>query len=81
MINPAKQQQEFIRQAAVNSGVSGKLYIDADPNECFLRLKVVNLTNFDPADLIKMLCTALVMVGQSINLEVRTHVRQGGKNE
>ena len=81
MIDPSQQQKEFMRQAAMNAGVSGKLYIDANPNECFLRLKVVNLTNMSPADLINMLCTALAIVGQSINLEVKTHVRQGGKND
>jgi len=81
MIDPAQKQQEFMRQAATNAGITGKLYIDANPKECFLRLKVVNLTNLDPADLIKMLCSALVMVGQSLNLEVKTHVRQGDKNE
>lgn len=80
MIDPAQQQKEFMRQAATNAGITGKLYIDANPKDCFLRLKVVNLTNFDPTDLIKMLCSALVMVGESLNLEVKTHVRQGGKN-
>jgi len=81
MIDPAQQQQEILRQAATNAGVSGKLYIDVNPGECFLRLKVVNLANLNPADLIQMLCSALTMVGQSINLEVKTHIRQGGESE
>lgn len=81
MIEPAQQQKEILRQAATNAGITGKLYIDVNPKECFLRLKVINLTNFDASDLINMLCSALVMVGQSINLEVKTHIRQGGEND
>jgi len=81
MIDPSQQQKEFMRQAATNAGVSGKLYIDAKPNECFLRLKVVNLTNLEPEKLIQLLCSALAMVGEGLNLEVKTYIRKGNKNE
>lgn len=81
MIDPSQQQKEFMRQAATNAGVSGKLYIDAKPNECFLRLKVVNLTNLEPEKLIQLLCSALAMVGEGLNLEVKTYIRRGGKHE
>jgi len=81
MIDPSQQQKEFMRQAASNAGVSGKLYIDAKPKDCFLRLKVVNLTNLDSEKLIQMLCSALAMVGEGLNLEVKTYVRKGGKHE
>ena len=79
MIDPAQQQKELMRQAATNAGVSGKLYIDVDPKECFLRLKVVNLTNLDPEQLTQLLCSALAMVGEGLNLEVKTYIRTGGK--
>lgn len=81
MIDPSQQQKEFMRQAASNAGVSGKLYIDAKPKDCFLRLKVVNLTNLDSEKLIQMLCSALAMVGEGLNLEVKTYVRKGDKHE
>jgi len=81
MIDPSQQQKEFMRQAALNAGVSGKLYIDAKPDECFLRLKVVNLTNLDPERLTHLLCSALAMVGEGLNLEVKNHIRTGGKHE
>jgi len=81
MIDPSQQQKEFMRQAATNAGVSGKLYIDTKPNECFLRLKVVNLTNLEPEKLIQLLCSALAMVGEGLNLEVKTYIRKGNKNE
>ena len=80
MIDPS-QQKEFMRQAATNAGITGKLYIDADPKECFLRLKVVNLVNFDPAELTTILCSALIMVGEGLNLEVKTYIRQGDKHD
>lgn len=81
MIEQLRQQMKFMREAATKAAISGKLYIDVDPEDCFLRLKVVELTNLDPTVLINMLCSALVRVGQSLNLEVRTHVRQTDRNE
>jgi len=81
MIDPSQQQKEFMRQAATSAGVSGKLYIDAKPDECFLRLKVVNLTNLDPEQLTQLLCSALTMVGEGLNLEVKTYIRRGDKND
>jgi hypothetical protein len=79
MIDPT-QAKELMQQAATSTGVTGKLYIDVDPAEGFLRLKLVNLTNLDPAQLTSMLSYALSEIGKSLNLEVKIHTRQGGKN-
>jgi hypothetical protein len=81
MIDASQQQKEFLRQATANAGISGKLYIDAKPEECFVRLKVVDLANFDSDKLTQILCSALAMVGEGLNLEVKTYIRKGGKHE
>jgi hypothetical protein len=81
MIDSSQQQKEFLRQATANAGISGKLYIDAKPEECFVRLKVVDLVNFDPDKLTQILCSALAMVGEGLNLEVKTYIRKGGRHE
>ena len=79
MIDPtqASQATELMRQAATSRGVSGKLSIDANPKEGFLRLKLVDIANFDPAQLINAFTYVLSEACKSFNLEVKTHIQQG----
>lgn len=75
MIDPS-EAEKFLKQTASSAGISGKVYVDVAPEEGFLRVKVVGLTNFKPTDLINIFCQALSLLSKSLNLEVKVYTRE-----
>jgi hypothetical protein len=80
MTNPNFQEQfEATKQVAQQKGISGVAYIDFNPTNGFLRLKL----NVTPPEYQSMLTSnfaqALAQISQMFGLQVKTHQSNSGK--
>ena len=80
MTNQSFQEQfEATKQIAQQKGISGIVYIDFNPANGFLRLKL----NVTPPEYQSMLTSnfaqALAQISQAFGLQVKTHQSNGGE--
>lgn len=74
-----EETQKMVEQGrqAVGNTISGDMVIDADPDNGFFRVKLLNVR---PPELIPQIvngfCYVLTNGGAMFNLQVRQHVRQ-----
>jgi len=72
-----ENQFEMAKQMAQQSGMSGAAYIDYDPANGFLRLKLKVTPPEYQAKLTSSFTYVLAQVSQAFGLQVNTHERKG----
>ena len=80
MTNPAFENQfELFKQMAQQSGISGIAYIDYNPADGFLRLKLKVTPPERQGMLTSSFAQVLAQVIQMFGLQVKTHQSNGGE--
>ena len=80
MTNPAFENQfELFKQMAQQSGISGIAYIEYNPAEGFLRIKLKVMPPERQDMLTSSFAQVLAQVIQMFGLQVKTHQSNGGE--
>jgi hypothetical protein len=74
-----QDQFELAKQMAQQKGISGVAYIDFDPANGFLRLKLKVTPPEYQSGLTSNFAQALGQISQMFGLQVKTHQRNGGE--
>ncbi|RJQ41356.1 MAG: hypothetical protein C4555_00170 [Dehalococcoidia bacterium] len=79
MINPESQSQiESFRHLAQGMGISGVAYIDYDPADGLIRIKMKVSSPEQQAQMTSIVTQGLVQIMQMMGLQVKTHQKIGG---